>query len=114
MGAKMKSSIVRQLDQWLSAHLVDLVSNGIEVVDRLPQPPSTVPWKASIGLCKNGILVSYTVWERSTFQTELIIVDGRSGATLQSEDGTPVDPEEIERVLNDVVGKIISGQYRST
>jgi hypothetical protein len=78
----------------------------------LPQPSSNVPWKGGIGLVKDDILVSYTVWERIAFQTELIIVDGESGETLRSDDATPEHPEEIEAILDAVVNDLVAGTYR--
>ena len=91
----MKGSIVNQLAHWLSTRRANLVQMGIEITDRLPEPSSNIPWKGTIGLVKDDILVSYTVWERTVYQSELIIVDGESGETLRSDDATPQHPEEI-------------------
>jgi hypothetical protein len=69
----MTGSIIDQLVYWLATRRANLVQAGIEITDRLPQPSSNVPWKGSIGLVKDDILVSYTVWERTVFQTSLIL-----------------------------------------
>ena len=71
-----------------------------------------LPWKGTIGLVKDDILVSYTVWERTIFQTELIIVDGVSGETLLSKDATPENVEEIDGVLDSIVDGLVAGTYR--
>jgi len=105
-------SIVDQLGQWLTTRRANLIRAGIEITDRLPQPSSNVPWKATIGLAKDGIFVSYTVWERTGYQSELIIVDGESGQTLRSDDATPQHPKEIDAVLDAVVSELVAGAYR--
>ena len=108
----MTGSIIDQLVYWLATRRANLVQAGIEITDRLPQPSSNVAWKGSIGLVKDDILVSYTVWERTVFQTSLIIVDGESGETLRSDDATPEHSEEIEAVLDAVVNDLVAGTYR--
>ena len=108
----MTESIVHQLRLWLETRRERLVRTGIEITDRVPQPSSNVPWKATIGLVKDGVLVSFTVWERTELQTELIVVDGVSGKTLRSVDATPEHPSEIEAVLDIVVNDLITGSYR--
>jgi len=108
----MTKSIVSQLAQWVKTRRANLVQAGIEITDRLPQPSSNVPWKGTIGLVKDDILVSYTVWERTQYQSELIIVDGKSGQTLRSDDATPQHPEEIETILDAGVNDLVAGTYR--
>jgi hypothetical protein len=108
----MSDSIVRQLANWLSSRGPRLASLGIETTNRIPESSSDIPWKGTIGLAKDDILVSYTVWERTIFQTELIIVDGALGETLISEDATPKRVEEIDGVLDSVVNGLVEGTYR--
>jgi hypothetical protein len=108
----MIASIVKQLSHWVAQNREELVDKGIEVSDRTPEPSSNIPWKGTVGLVKDDILVSYTVWERTIFQTELIVVDGKSGATLRSEDGNPRHPEDIEPVLNALVEDLLTQKYR--
>ena len=108
----MSESIVQRLAQWLSSRGSSLASAGVEATNRIPEPSSNVPWKGTIGLVKDDILVSYTVWERTIFQTELIIVDGVSGETLLSRDATPDSAEEIDGVLDSVVDGLVAGTYR--
>jgi hypothetical protein len=108
----MTGSIIDQLSRWLAARREGLIREGIVITNRLPLTAIDIPWKGSIGLSKSDILVSYTVWERAKFQTELIIVDGESGETLRSEDATLEDPGEIEPILDAVVNDLIAGTYR--
>jgi hypothetical protein len=108
----MSQSIVQRLAQWLSSRGPSLASAGVESTNRISEPSSNVPWKGTIGLVKDDILVSYTVWERTIFQTELIIVDGVSGETLLSKDATPENVEEIDGVLDSVVDGLVAGTYR--
>ena len=63
-------------------------------------------------MAKGNIFVSYTVWERTIFQTELIIVDGASGETLLSKDATPEKVEEVDEVLDSIVDGLVAGAYR--
>jgi hypothetical protein len=88
-----------------------LASAGIEFTNRIPGQLSDTPWKGSIGLVKDDILVSFTVWERTIFQTELLVVDGRSGETLVSKDATPENVEEIDEVLDFIVDGLVRGIY---
>jgi len=108
----MTASIVHQLGYWLEARRERLAQARIEVDDRLPRAFSNAPWKGSIGLTKDNILVSFTVWELTTFQAELIVVDGNSQETLQSIDFSPQRPSKIESVLDEVVTKLAYGAYR--
>jgi hypothetical protein len=108
----MITSIINQLKYWLEARRDHLVQAGVVITDRLPRQSSDVSWKGTVGLVKDDIFVSFTVWERMGFQTELIIVDGSSGKTLQSDDATPGCFGEIETVLDSVVDNLISGNYR--
>jgi hypothetical protein len=105
-------SIIHQLADWLTTRRANLAQAGIEITDCLPQSSSNVPWKGTIGLVKDDIFVSFTVWERTEYQSELIIVDGESGETLRSEDATPQHPEEIDIVLDAVVNDLVEGTYR--
>jgi hypothetical protein len=108
----MNNSIVQQLAHWLSSRGPRLASAGVEFTNRIPEPSSSVPWKGGVGLVKDDILVSFTVWERTIFQTELIIVDGASGETLVSKDATPENVEDIDEVLDSIVDGLIGGTYR--
>jgi hypothetical protein len=107
----MMGSIVDQLAHWLRIRRANLVQAGIEITDLLPQPSSNIPWKGTVGLAKDDILVSYTVWERIEYQSELIIVDGKSGETIRCDDASPGHPEEIEAVLDAVVNDLVAGTY---
>ncbi|GAA3665519.1 hypothetical protein GCM10022398_08830 [Acetobacter lovaniensis] len=51
-------------------------AEAVEGIDRIPELSSNRPWKAMIGLAKDDIPLSDTVWKRTIFQTELIIVEG--------------------------------------
>lgn len=108
----MTASIVKQLTSWLAENREELVGQGVAVDDRIPQLFSNVTWKATIGLIKDDIYVSYTVWERTVFQTELIVVDGQSGETLLSEDRSLERAEEIEPVLGAILRDLVTGKYR--
>jgi hypothetical protein len=106
-----EKSIVEQLRGWLASRKPKLTLAGVDIVDRLPGPSSDVQWSGNIGLVKDNIFVSFTVWELTIFQTELIVVDGSSKKTLVSEDGTPKSADEIDSILDSVVNSLISGKF---
>lgn len=108
----MKKSIVERLAFWIKSRESRLRSAGIKVDERLPKVNSNFVWKAGVGLEKDNIVVSFTVWERTIFQTELIVVDGDLRETLVSEDNTPKSLDEIDGILDLVVLKLIRGDYR--
>ena len=108
----MIESIVQWLRHWLETRRERLAQVGIAIEDRIPQWSSNLSGKATVGLIKDDVLVSYTVWDNTRFQTELIIVNGGSGETLRSIDATPDHPSEIEAVLDAVVDDLIAGNYR--
>ena len=108
----MTGSIVNQLAHWLSTRRTRLVQAGIAIDARFPQPGSNIPWKAGIGLIKDDIIVSYTVWEETVYQSELIVFDGQLKQTLRADDAAPQHPEEIEAVLDAVVNDLVAGTYR--
>jgi len=93
----MRNSIVRTLERWLSENSSYLLSKDIKITDRIPNPDADVPWKGSIGLSKGSLIISFTVWERIHFQSELIVVDVQTG----------------EPVLNEAVKKLINGTFNA-
>jgi hypothetical protein len=82
------SSIVAELADWTKANAVALTSRGVQVTEKFPEPNSAYPWKAGIGLVYKEIIVSFTVWERSIFQTELIIMNASTRKTIVVDDKT--------------------------
>lgn len=82
------------------------------MTEGLPQPGSNYAWKASIALGYDGILVSYTVWERSDLQTELIVMNALTEKTIRMDDQNPVDPRVVHVDLDLVVGKLLDGTYK--
>lgn len=69
------------------------------------------PWKASIALVYNEIMVSFTVWERSVFQTELIIMNAKTGKTLVMDEKTPNDAALIRAHLDGVIEQLLRDYY---
>jgi len=100
-------SIVRHLEEWLSSKRAILGNAGINVTEFFPGADSAAPWKASIGLVKDDILVNYTVWEQTVFQTELLVVDGKSGNALLCEEVIVERADEIEPKLNRLIDDLI-------
>jgi hypothetical protein len=70
------------------------------------------PWKASIALVYSEIMVSFTVWERSVFQTELIIMNAKTGKTLVMDEKTPNDAALIRADLDGVIEQLLRDYYR--
>ena len=105
-------SIVDQLAQWTNKNSQTLRNQGVEVTERLPQQGSNRAWKASIALAYNGILVSYTVWERSGLQTELIVMNALTEKTIRMDDQNPKDPRIVSVDLDSVVKKLFDGTYK--
>lgn len=106
------NSIVKELADWTKANTAKLSSRGVVVTERFPEPNSTHPWKASIALVYNETMVSYTVWERSVFQTELIIMNAKTGKTLVMDEKTPNDATLIRADLDAVIQRLLSDYYR--
>ena len=106
------TSIVKELAEWTKANAASLVSRGVQVRERFPEPNSMYPWTAGIGLVYDEILVSFTVWERTVLQTELIIMNAKTGKTVVVDDKTPSIASLIRIDLDDVVQKLLSGYYR--
>ena len=104
-------SIVNQLSTWAEKNEKFLEKSGIQLIKRIPDVNSSISWKASIGLTHNGVLVSYTVWERDNFQTELIIMNTLKQKTIMMVDKTPTDPHDIHLELDDVVKHLLAGVY---
>jgi hypothetical protein len=67
--------------------------------------------EGSIGLEYKTILVSFTVWERTVLQTELIIMNSKTGKTLVMDEGTPGDSSLIRDELDRVVRNLLNGVY---
>jgi hypothetical protein len=107
----MKGSIVQQLRTWAQKNKILLNREGVTLQTRFEEPDSEFHWKGSIGLIKDDIFVSFTVWERTILQTELIVVNGSSGETIEAKDDTPANIYEIESVLNRVVQSLINKEY---
>jgi hypothetical protein len=105
------ASIVEELMLWTARNENFLAGNGIEISPRFPEPDSGVTWKASIGFKSNDILASYTVWERTEFATELIVMSGHSGKTIVADDGNPTDVRVVHLDLDAFVNRLMDGSY---
>jgi hypothetical protein len=101
------TSIVKELSDWTNANAEELLRRGVQVIEKLPEPNSTHPWKAGIGLVHRDLLASFTVWELTIFQTELIIMNAKTGATLVVEDKTPSDAAHIRADLEALVERLL-------
>lgn len=105
-------SIIKQLETWISDNRQMLKEQEIKLTEKIPEAGSNIPWKASIGLEYKAILVSYTVWERTRFQTELLVLNALNEKTVVMEDASPDDPSIIHADLDNVVKNLLSGSYR--
>jgi hypothetical protein len=105
------SSIVKELADWTRASAAMLASRGVQVTEKPPVP--SYPWKAGVWLVYNDILISFTVWERTRFQSELIVMNAKTGKTLVMDDKTPSDATLIRVDLDAVVQRLLDGSYRN-
>ena len=106
------TSIVEQLAIWAKNNSQILRSRGVKVIDRFPQKGSSDSWKGSVSLAYNEILISYTVWERSGLQTELIIMNALTRKTIEMVDKNPEAPWIVHADLDRVVTKLLGNAYR--
>jgi hypothetical protein len=67
------NSIVKELRDWTTTNAAMLARSGVQVTEKPPEPGSTHPWKASVALVFDEVIVSFSVWERTLFQSELIV-----------------------------------------
>ncbi|HEY4211861.1 MAG TPA: hypothetical protein VGM84_10305 [Steroidobacteraceae bacterium] len=107
----MTTGIVSQLASWIREHAADLRQQGIQIEERIPDQASPSPWKASVGLIFNDIVVTYTVWERTILQTSLIVFNANTRRTVFFKDSEPETPGVVNPDLDDVVKKLASGEY---
>jgi hypothetical protein len=105
------SSIVKELADWTKANGATLSSRGVQVTENFPRQDSPHPWKASIWLVYEEILVSFTVWERTILQTELLVNNAKTKKTLVMDEKTPNDAALIRADLDVVVQRLLSGVY---
>jgi hypothetical protein len=107
----MTTGIVSQLVCWTQGRSVELRGQGIQIEERFPDKTSPSPWKATVGLVLDDIVVTYTVWERTTFQTSLIVFNSKTKRTVFFKDSEPDTPGVVDSDLDDVVKKLLSGEY---
>lgn len=105
------SSIVRELADWVKANAAMLSTRGVQLTGKFPEPDSVHPWKASVALVYQEIVASFTVWERTIFQTELIVMNAKTGKTLVMDEKTPSESAVIRDDLDGVVRRLLSGFY---
>jgi hypothetical protein len=108
----MSASIVKRLRSWIQDNADDLRKRGILVEERLPDEQSSAPWKASVGFIFQNIVASYTVWERTRYQTELIVVNSKLNQTLITRDSEPQSLEDVDSDLNDLLQRLYRGDYQ--
>jgi len=106
------SSLIDQIIAWAGNNAESLREKGIQVVEKFPGKTSDPTWKASLGLTYDGILVSYTVWERTNWQTELLVMNSLTRQTIVMDDKTPESPEAVHEDLDDVVSKLLNRTYK--
>jgi hypothetical protein len=107
----MSTGLVSALHLWIDGHSAGLKQSGIEIETRFPDHSSPAPWKASVEFVFNDILVTYTVWERTIFQTSLIVFNMKEKQTVFFKDAEPEAVDVIDAELADVVEKLTSGAY---
>src|ERR1700685_2814663 len=100
-------SVVEQLIAWVRENSITLETNGIQVIEGFPKPDSIAEWKANVSLAYNGILVSYTVWERLGLQTELIVMNASTKKTIIMDDNSTEDPQIVRTDLDGVLKKLL-------
>ena len=105
-------SIVQQLANWSMQNSARLTARGLVVDERFPQANSPHPWKASVGLTYDGVVVSYTVWERTQLQTELLVLNTHTGKTVVMKDTSPVSPSIVSSELDEIAENLLNGVYR--
>jgi hypothetical protein len=104
------TSIVEELTIWVKNNALSLRENGIKLHIGIPEPESEFAWKASLGLEHDGVLVSYTVWERAGFETELLVMNA-SKETIVMDDATPENAEVVASDLDNAVRLLLDKTY---
>jgi hypothetical protein len=104
-------SIVKQLDAWVRRNAADLVRKGILVEYQNPPLYADVPWKAHVGLSRDEIVASYTVWERGPLQTELIVLNAKTKQTIVTTDKNVESAEVVDADLDDLVAKLTARTF---
>lgn len=105
------NSIVKELAAWTQRNATTLSGRDVQLTNKFPESGSSHPWKASIELAHQHIILSYTVWERTVLQTELIVMNTSTGKTLVMDEGAPNDPSAIQAELDEVIRKLLDGTY---
>ena len=105
------NSIVKELAGWTKANIAMLSSHGVRLTEKFPAPNSACSWKVSVTMSYKATAVSFTVWERTVFQTELIVMNANTGKTLVMDEKTPATPIVIRGDLDLVVQRLLSGFY---
>lgn len=106
-------SIVDELEQWAEASEPHLIQWGIQLTRRFPERGANERWKASVGLVRENLIASFTVWERVPLQTELLVMDAKNGETIVMVDENPAKAEIIADQLNQVVSHLRKGTFAS-
>lgn len=104
-------SIVQQLADWANQVSAALGERGVQLTKKFPEAGSPSPWKASIALTYDGVIVSYTVWERTRLQSELLVMNTRTGKTVVMEEGEPTSPAAISIEIDGAVRNLLDGSY---
>ena len=107
-------SIVQQLADWAKQNSAMLAGRGVQLTEKFPEPGSPHAWKAGIALAHDGVIVNYTVWERTRLQTELLIMNTITGKIVVMEEGTPSSPSMISADMDGVTERLLDGFYRRT
>jgi hypothetical protein len=106
------SSIVDELIGWARAHVEYLRSHEIEV-ERFPERSREAPWKATLGLNHRGFLVNYTVWERTVFQSTLLVLNSQTKKTIVMDEKTAPSLEAVRQDLDEIVSKLLGREYEN-
>jgi hypothetical protein len=105
------TSIVQQLADWAKQVSAKLAERGVQLTEKFPEPGSLQPWKASVALAYDDVIVSYTVWERTRLQTELLVMNTLTGKTVVMKEGEPASPSVVSTELDSVVRNLLDGSY---
>lgn len=104
-------TIASRFRDWIEANRDRLAASDVTIVDKGPSKEDNKQDKASVGLSKNHILVSFTVWERTPVETSLIVYNRRIDKTVKMDDEAKSSLDEAISALSRVADSLISGLY---
>lgn len=104
-------TLVSAFRKWIEENRDRLAAEAVSVTGKLPGREENEQTKGNVGLSKGHIIVSFTAWDRTPINQELIVYNTHVDKTVVMDDTEETSVESVIRNLDTVSNLLSCGAY---